>query len=113
MEIKEEIKQAYISLFPCGELDANSSIDLDERIAELIEKGQYNIHVNLEDVTYISSAGLGVFISHLDILNTHNGKMVLSNLTESVEYAFNLLGLNQLITIAKEGEEIDLYFENE
>ena len=110
MEIKEKITNDYISLFPIGELDANSSIGLDERIAELIENKQYKIHVDLIDVTYISSAGLGVFISHLDILKSNNGKLVLSHLNDSVRDVFNLLGLDQLVTIAKKDEEIDSYF---
>ena len=110
MEIKEELHKNYISLFPEGELDANSSIDLDERIAELIENNQVNIHVGLEKVDYISSAGLGVFISHLDILESKKGKIVLSKLKESVNDVFELLGLNQLLTIIKDGEDIETYF---
>ncbi len=110
MEIKEELHERFINLFPIGELDANSSIGLDERIAELIENGQVNIHVNLKEVSYISSAGLGVFISHLDALGYKKGKLILSQLNESVNDVFELLGLNQLLIIAKDGEDIESYF---
>ena len=102
--------EKYISLFPVGELDANTSIDLDERIGELIETNQVNIHVSLEKVDYISSAGLGVFISHLDVLGSKNGKLVLSKLNETVMDVFELLGLSQLLIIAKDGENIESYF---
>ena len=110
MEIKEKSNINYITLSPVGELDANSSVHLDEKINKTIAEGNLNIHVDCSEVTYISSAGLGVFISYLDHLKSHNGKLVLSNLKPNVYDVFDLLGLNQLVEIVDSGEEIDQYF---
>ncbi|MEZ4825889.1 MAG: STAS domain-containing protein [Bacteroidia bacterium] len=110
MEIREQIHENFITLSPVGELDANSSIHLDEKISSMIQNGKINIHVDCRDVSYMSSAGLGVFISHLDELSAKSGKLVLSDLNPGVFDVFDLLGLNQLVTIADKGDDIGKYF---
>ncbi len=104
MEIKQTSQDTYITLQPIGELDANSSVILDEVIQKLIENNQVNIHVNFRDVEYISSAGMGVFISYIDEIKSKGGKIVLSTMSENVKDVFELLGLNQIIPIVDQAE---------
>ncbi len=104
MEIKQTSEDKYITLQPKGELDANSSVHLDEVIQKLIENDQVNIHVNFQDVEYISSAGMGVFISYIDEIKHKGGKIILSQLSENVKDVFELLGLNQIIPIVDQAE---------
>ncbi len=114
MEIKIIEEGAYLTLQPIGEVDAHSSIVLDEKLSELIEAGKVFLHLNCKDLIYISSAGLGVIISHLDLLNEKNGKLILSQPNESVAEVLELLGLNQLLTIVSDVEQVGPYFqENE
>ena len=110
MEIKMSQDQAYVTLQPIGDLDANSSVHLDEMIRELIGEDQVNIHVDFSKINYISSAGMGVFISYLDEINGKGGKIVLSQMKENVLDVFNLLGLNQLLTIVGEPDEVATVF---
>ena len=105
MEIKEQNQANYYTLTPIGDLDANSSLDLDERISDLIKQGSVNLHIDCSQLRYISSAGLGVFISFLDEIEQKEGKLVFSNLSESVFDVFELLGLDQLVTIVKKGDD--------
>lgn len=113
MEIKEAQHDRYVSLAPVGDLDANSSVFLDEKLRSLLEAGQYNIHVNAAEIPYISSAGLGVFISHLDELVLHSGKFVVSNLSDTVADVFKILGLNQLdnLILVPSEREVESHFE--
>ena len=107
MEIKQIAADTYTTLIPVGELDASSSVYLDEVIRELIDGGIYNLHVDFGETGYISSAGMGVFISYIEEIQQNQGKMVLSNMSESVKDSFELLGLNQLITIVAGTEEVE------
>ena len=47
-------------------------------------------------MAYISSAGLGVFVSYLEDLKNRDGKFVLSHMKESVRDVFTILGLDKL-----------------
>lgn len=87
-----------------GEVDATSSIQLDNTIRDAFGK-ESKMMVDLSHLEYISSAGLGVFVSHLEDLQIHNIRMVLFGLSESVYQVFNLLGLPSLIDIVKTKEE--------
>ena len=106
MEIKQLKQENFVSLTPVGDLDANSSLEMDECIQDWLEKGEYNFHVSGSELKYISSAGLGVFISHLDEIRARGGKMIFSDLSESVYDVFNLLGLTQIVTIVKKGAPV-------
>lgn len=99
-----------MSLVPVGDLDANSSIHLDEKISDLIEQGKTRIHVDFREVKYVSSAGWGVFISYLEELKAKEGKLILSHMVESVKDVYDLLGLDQLIANVNTDEDVDNFF---
>lgn len=105
MDIKEIRYEKYSTLVPAGELDANSSMLMDDKIQAQIDAGQYNLHIDCSAMRYISSAGLGVFISFMDELSANNGKFVFSGMTENIFKVFQLLGLEQLMVIVKTNEE--------
>ena len=88
-----------------GEIDASSSIQLDEVMESSITGEHGKILVNGEKLAYISSAGLGVFMSYLEDIKTHNIKMVVYGLNEKVKNVFEILGLDQLLNIVDKKEE--------
>lgn len=104
VEIVEEIKEEFVLLQVSGDVDASSSIHLDNAIEKAIA-AEKNILVDLTKLNYISSAGLGVFISYLDELKSTSRNFVLFGLNEKVKQVFNILGLDNLITIAENFED--------
>ena len=82
-----------------GEVDASSSIQLDESLGNVINSGVGKILVNCKQLNYISSAGLGVFMSYIDEVNSKNIKMAIFGLNEKVQNVFDILGLDQLLSI--------------
>lgn len=87
-----------------GEIDASSSIFLDEEVAKALEQGA-KIAVDLTALEYISSAGLGVFMSYISDLEAKKMTMVLFGMKEKVLQVFQILGLDQLLTIVDTREE--------
>lgn len=82
-----------------GEIDASSSIELDNALKSASD--EYNsILINLEGLDYISSAGLGVFISYLEDWKKREIKLVIYGLQEKVKEVFAILGLQHLMNIA-------------
>lgn len=87
-----------------GEVDASSSIQLDDAFKNALAN-EAKIMVDLAGLSYISSAGLGVFVSHLEDINAKNIRLVLFGLNESVNQIFGLLGLQELLEIVENKEE--------
>ena len=105
-EILKEQDAAYITLHLKGEIDASSSIQLDDEIDRVLRDFP-NLHIliNCEALDYISSAGLGVFIAYLKPMEENQTRMVIFGLNEKVRNVFEILGLDQIITLAADEEE--------
>lgn len=84
-----------------GEIDASSSIELDLAIAKSVGEGFTKILVDCSALEYISSAGLGVFMSYIEEFKDKNLRMVLFGMNEKVTNTFKILGLNELLQIEK------------
>lgn len=85
-----------------GEIDASSSIELDLAIAKSVGEGFAKILVDCSALEYISSAGLGVFMSYIEEFKDKNIKMVLYGMNDKVANTFEILGLNELLKIGKD-----------
>lgn len=88
-----------------GEIDASSSIELDLAIAKSVGEGFSKILVDCGSLEYISSAGLGVFMSYIEEFRDKDIKMVLYGMNEKVANTFEILGLHELLTIANDKVE--------
>jgi anti-sigma B factor antagonist len=82
-----------------GELDASSAVLLDTEFNKPDLLSYRKVLVDCAKLSYISSAGLGVFISHLQRLQDNNVKLVFFNMQEKVFNVFEILGLDSLMTI--------------
>ena len=82
-----------------GEIDASSSIELDLAIAKSVGEGFTKILVDCHALEYISSAGLGVFMSYIEEFRDKKIQMVLYGLKEKVVNTFEILGLAELLHI--------------
>ncbi|MBT1702647.1 STAS domain-containing protein [Chryseosolibacter indicus] len=85
-----------------GEIDASSSIELDLAIAKSVGEGATKILIDCSSLEYISSAGLGVFMSYIEEFKDKNIKMVLYGMNDKVANTFEILGLNELLDITKD-----------
>ena len=104
IEISNTVEENVQILKVEGDVDASSSIHLDNALAEAIEQNK-NIIVDLKELNYISSAGLGVFMSYLKELESNDLKLILSGLNDKVFHVFEILGLDQLLTIKEDLEK--------
>lgn len=94
-----------------GYLDAHTAPVLENNFSELIEKNQYKIVVNFNDLAYISSAGLGVFMAYIEKIRENNGDIKLASMNEKVYNIFDLLGFPLLYEIFPAEEEAIKKFE--
>lgn len=102
MEIIQRYEEDILTILLKGELDAKSSIDLDETIKLALLQEKTRIIIDCQHLSYISSAGLGVFISHLDDLKAYGGKFVFYGMNVTVYNVFEILGLHTIMEIVRD-----------
>ncbi len=83
-------------LYVKGYLDAHTVPELEDAFNKLIDDKKYKVVVNLKDLNYISSAGLGVFMAYIETMRENGGDIKFSNLKKEVFNIFDLLGFPML-----------------
>ena len=72
------------------------SVQLRDAVRDLLSKGQKHILLNLGDVTYIDSSGIGELVSAFTTAKNQGGELKLLNLTRKVH---DLLQITKLYTV--------------
>ncbi|MFD1361726.1 STAS domain-containing protein [Lentibacillus salinarum] len=97
IDVADRIDKSVISL--SGEVDAYTAPQLKETLLSLTNVEGQQTEVDLEDVHYMDSTGLGVFISALKSTKENNSAMRLVNLQDRVLRLFQITGLDDIMTI--------------
>jgi anti-sigma B factor antagonist len=104
-----EVSKIYLR----GYLDAHTAPSLENTFLNLINNQRYKIVVNFQDLAYISSAGLGVFMAFIEKVRENSGDIKLSSMTDKVFNIFDLLGFPLLYEIYNsEDEAVNKFTEN-
>lgn len=72
------------------------SITLRDTVRDLLSKGHKKILLNLADVSYIDSSGIGELVSAFTTVRNQQGELKLLNLTKKVH---DLLQITKLYTV--------------
>lgn len=107
IDVKEENSQAIMQLR--GEIDIYTATQLKDDLNDLVSEPNNKVIVDLKDVTYMDSTGLGTFVSALKHAETAKTTMTLIRANERLYRLFQVTGLNDVIDVhsEKEGDEID------
>ena len=99
MAMKASVRQVnditVIDLVGQIKLGEGSSV-LRDTVNDLLAKGQKNILLNLGNVNYIDSSGLGELVSAFASVRNHGGQLKLLHLTKKVG---DLLQITKLYTV--------------
>ncbi|HET7812975.1 MAG: STAS domain-containing protein [Candidatus Baltobacteraceae bacterium] len=102
MDIKVNVREAQGQTYVVdlnGEIDVYTSPKVKDAIGDLIDKGHYNLVINLEKVRYIDSTGLGVLIGGLKRVREHGGTVNLVCTNPQIKKIFDITGLVKIFGI--------------
>lgn len=100
MDIKMEHSGEITVLFIKEDrLDANNSEELKVELRHIFESGTKDMIIDLKEVHFIDSSGLGVLVSGYKNASTKHGSLKLSNLQSQVKSMFELTRLHRVFDI--------------
>ncbi len=82
-----------------GYLDAHTAPQFEKAIQDEHTAGRNQIIVDCQKLTYISSAGLGVFMSFIEEIRAAGGDIKLAGIVPKVYQVFEVLGFPALFDI--------------
>lgn len=103
--LTEKANRAVVLHVKEKRLDAYNSGEFKNRITRLIEEGNINLIIDLGDVSFIDSSGLGALLSGYKNVSSHQGSLTLSGLQSQVQSLFELTRLHRVFKIYPSLEE--------
>lgn len=91
-----------------GEIDIYSSTELKQEVTVCLARGVRILMLDLTDVEYVDSTGLGLMIGALKRLRETQGKLILINPSVRLLRVFEITGLDRVFDIcASEREAVE------
>jgi anti-sigma B factor antagonist len=105
MKIKHtERYEAVVIELKGNVMGGDDTKEFNELLHKVIDEGKKHVVVDLSDVKFMNSSGIGMLISGLTTMKKAEGSMKLSGATEKIE---SLLVITKLITIFETFDDID------
>ena len=82
-----------------GEIDVYTAPKLREQLVDLVNAGQYHLVVDMEQVEFLDSTGLGVLVGGLKRVRNHDGSLQLACTQEKILKIFRITGLTKVFPI--------------
>src|SRR5947209_15225907 len=82
-----------------GELDVYTAPQLRGRLHDLLDDGVTSITLDLADLGFIDSSGLGVIVGTLKRLRERDGNLVLRSPSRATSKVLDITGLAQILDV--------------
>ncbi|MBM7584417.1 stage II sporulation protein AA (anti-sigma F factor antagonist) [Bacillus pakistanensis] len=100
LSINLEVKKDVLCVRLSGELDHHTAEQLREKVSNVIEEnGIKHIVLNLEELGFMDSSGLGVILGRYKQIKQKHGEMVVCAISPAVKRLFEMSGLFKILRL--------------
>jgi stage II sporulation protein AA (anti-sigma F factor antagonist) len=96
MNIESKKEDGILTVSVDGKIDGASSPELENRLVAWLDEGETKVILDLQEVYYISSAGLRVVLMGAKRLQ-NKGRLVLAGLKPEVKEIFEMAGFDTIL----------------
>jgi anti-anti-sigma factor len=108
--IEQKERGAYI-IHPSGSLNSNTSPIFEKRLDTILNDSPTLLVFDLDELDYLSSAGIRIILKTRDALKKNNGKITFMNLQPQIKKVFDIIGALPFMQIFASIEELDEYLD--
>ncbi len=102
-DIRKNAETTVVTL--CGDVDLHHSPALHAALVEVSAERPKRLVLNLTEVPYMDSSGVGTLVEVFRRVSGYKGKMVLCGLTSRVLSVFEITKLDRFFTICETEEQ--------
>ena len=107
--VPNEDRPDAVTVTPYGPVDSDTYLDFSDKVTPLLTKTVKAIVLDLANVDYISSAGLGVLFTMKKHLKQNGGDLLFVNIKPQIKRIFEIVNALPKETLFKTTEEADAY----
>jgi len=105
MRLTNRIQDGVVILEPKGKIMGGPDASLlNEKLHECIQDSLSQVVIDLAQVDWMNSTGLGILISSYTTLRQKGGELKLANVTEKIQ---SLLTITKLVTVFEAHDSVD------
>lgn len=99
MDITAERVHNALIITPKGRLDAFGASKMDEALKKFIKKDDIHVIIEMNDVQYLSSAGIRVLLATFQMLKKRGGELYLSDINHYPLEVLEMAGFDEIFSI--------------
>lgn len=105
MKMTDREQDGVVILEPKGKIMGGPDASLlHDKLHDIIEQGRRHVVIDLSQVDWMNSTGLGILISSYTTLRNHQGELKLANVTDKIQ---SLLTITKLVTVFDAYDSVD------
>ncbi|WP_193198468.1 STAS domain-containing protein [Nostoc sp. MG11] len=94
-------------LEPSGILDGIRGNQLRQEVSEIIKNGSDILLIDLKDVKFVDSSGLGALVSAMQMVRKADGKLFVCSVNDQVRMLFELTKLDRIFQTFADQDEFN------
>jgi len=106
LDLRESMKNDFHVLSVGGEIDVYTAPSLREKIEEVLGDNVTMLAIDLENVGFLDSTGLGVLVGAMKRLNERDGNLVVTCTKPHILKVFEITGLSKVFDIRDDLEKL-------
>jgi anti-anti-sigma factor len=92
---------------PSGILDSTKTAQFRSTVNEMVNEGVDIVLVDLKDITFVDSSGLGALVIALKTIRAAGGKMYICSVNEQVKILFELTSMDRVFDVFESREAFE------
>ena len=105
----EQTKPGIVTLFLGGRIDSDTAPELDQEITGLLAKPVKTLVLDMEEVDFLSSAGVGTIAKAKTVLSRKEAGLAMINLQPQIKKVFEIIRLLPSLNVFESVQELDEY----
>ena len=90
-----------------GILGGTKASEFRKQVSKLIEEGKKIVLLDLNQVTFMDSSGLGALVLAFKNLQAHDGRLFLMSINEQIKMLFDLTNMGQIFEVVTDETEVE------
>ena len=111
MKFSQRDYEGYVTLDMKGKLTGGPEAEtFRDLFKNLVQQGKTRVIINMKDIEWISSTGIGIMIRGYKTVREAGGDFVIVRVGERTQQVFNVLRLDHIFKIAATEDDAVAYF---
>ena len=110
INLKQKENGVYV-ISPAGSIDNSTCPALDDQIEQLFKLKAKTIVLDLEDLKFMSSVGVGLVNKTKNRLKEQGGDFAMVNLQPQIKKVFDIMNLLPTMNVFNDDDELDEYLD--